>query len=163
MSWPYHRDFITIVFLLSGVVCLALGLTLPAYTVEKFWVFDSTNSIAGSVLLLLGGKNPLLGVVLLLFSIVFPITKLVLSIAIWISPSPHGSVTRRLLRWVVKLGKWSMMDVFMIAMVVAMLSLGMVAEVKADQGVYFFCAGIISSMIGAHRLERRVEKASRPA
>ncbi|MBT5435613.1 MAG: paraquat-inducible protein A [Rhodospirillaceae bacterium] len=163
MANPSHRDALTILLLLAAVVFLALGLFLPAFTVEKFWLFENRKSIAGSVYALLAGKNIVLGFVILIFSIIFPTTKLVLSLWIWASPDPTGRHTRYALKWSVRLGKWSMMDVFMVALVVAMLSLGMVAQVTADYGVYFFCAGILASMFGAHRLERSVEKASRPA
>ncbi|MBN33372.1 MAG: hypothetical protein CMM46_01090 [Rhodospirillaceae bacterium] len=163
MSRPAHRDGLAGLLLIAALICLVPGLLLPAFTVEKFWVFESSKSIAGAVWTLISGKDILLGIVILLFSILFPFGKLLLALWIWASPDPNGRLTRRALAWSVKLGKWSMMDVFMVALVVAMLSLGMLAEVTAGQGIYFFCAGIVFGIIGAHRLERRLAKISRPA
>jgi len=155
-----HRDAFTGALLIASLVLLILGLVFPAFTVEKFWVFDNEKSIAGAVVTLLSGKNILLGVVILLFSIAFPLSKLVLSIWIWASPDPRGQTTRHALKWAVRLGKWSMMDVFLVALVVAMLSLGMVAKVTAENGVYFFCAAILIGMWGSHRLHHRVEQSA---
>ncbi|MBC6440682.1 MAG: paraquat-inducible protein A [Rhodospirillales bacterium] len=158
MDGAPHRDTLTGLLLLGASACLVLGLALPAFTVEQFWVFESSKSIAEGLWTLITGKDLLLGIVVLLFSMVFPIGKLGLAIWIWGSRDPNHGATRRALNWSVKLGKWSMMDVFMVALVVAMLSLSILAEVTAGTGIYFFCAGMIASMIGAHRLERRVEK-----
>lgn len=158
-----HRDAPTGLLLAAALVCLVLGLALPAFTVEKFWVFGSSKSIAEGVWTLLSGKDVPLGIVILLFSIVFPLGKLALAFWVWASGDPRCGAARRALAWSVGLGKWSMMDVFLVALAVAMLSLGLLAEVTADLGVYFFCAGILAGMVGAHRLERRVGEASRLA
>jgi len=162
METSAHRDGLTGLLLIAALICLVPGILLPAFTVEKFWVFESTKSIAGAVWVLISGKDVLLGFVILLFSIVFPFGKLGLALWIWGSRDPRHGPTRRALTWSVALGKWSMMDVFMVALVIAMLSLGMLAQVTAGEGIYFFCAGIVASLIGSHRLERRVEKASLP-
>ena len=54
-----------------------------------------------------------------------------------------------------RLGKWSMMDVFLTALIVALLSLDLVWRVSVGIGVYFFCAAIVAGMLAALRLERR--------
>ncbi|MGY8997967.1 MAG: paraquat-inducible protein A [Alphaproteobacteria bacterium] len=160
MNVASHRDAFTGALLIASLVLLILGLVFPAFTVEKFWIFDNQKSIAGAVVALISGKDFLLGIVILLFSIAFPLSKLVLSLWIWASPDPRGRTTRHALKWAVRLGKWSMMDVFLVALVVAMLSLGMVATVTAETGVYFFCAAILIGMWGSHRLHHRVEQSS---
>lgn len=156
MESPNHRDALTGLLLIVSLVLLLFGLFLPAFTVEKFWIFGNEKSIAGAVWVLIAGKDVLLGLVIFLFSIVFPMSKLLLSLSLWGSRDPRSPFSRHALRWAVKLGKWSMMDVFMVALVVSMLSLGLVAQVRAETGVYAFCAAILIGMWGSHRLHHRL-------
>ena len=55
------------------------------------------------------------------------------------------------------LGKWSMLDVFMAAIVVAILTLGAVASVEPHPGLYVFGGAIVLAMMASHRLEAAIE------
>lgn len=153
------RDPATGLLLAGAVVALGLGLALPALTVEKFWIFENTKSIGGAILSLFAKGHVLLGLVVALFSIAFPVAKLVLTCRIWMAPDITAPAVQRAIRWTVTLGKWSMLDVFMAAIVVATLTLGMVANVTTDIGLYVFGGAIVLSMIAAHRLEGRLAAA----
>ncbi len=152
-----HRDAATLLLLAAASLLLALGLTLPAFTVERLWVFESSRSIGGVVWTLLTGADLALGAVIGAFSILLPAAKLALSFWVWAAPAPGGPAVRRALAWSVRLGRWSMMDVFLVALLVAMVfSLGVV-RFSAGAGVYCFCAAIACSMVAAHRLQRRLD------
>lgn len=127
-----------------GVLWLALGLlyvglTAPILRLEKFWFFESTTSVWGGTMRLLAEQEYFLGWVILLFSIAFPILKntLMLLILHFRLRSTH------LLHWLAVLGKWSMLDVFLCALLVASIKLGAVAQAELQPGVYYFAASII--------------------
>lgn len=127
-----------------GVLWLALGLlyvglTAPILRLEKFWFFESTTSVWGGTMRLLAEQEYFLGWVILLFSIAFPIVKnaLMLLILHFRLRSTH------LLHWLAVLGKWSMLDVFLCALLVASIKLGAVAQAELQPGVYYFAASII--------------------
>ena len=48
-----------------------------------------------------------------------------------------------MLQWLAVLGKWSMRDVFLGALLVASIKLGAVAQAELQPGVYYFAASII--------------------
>ena len=150
------RDPLTGLMLLGAIVALVLGLTLPALTIERFWVFDRTKSIGGAILALYGGGHVLLGLAVTLFSVAFPAAKLLLTLRIWLARDPGSPGVRRALAWTLRLGKWSMLDVFMAAIVVAVLTLDMITSVTTDIGLYVFAGAIVLSMLAAHRLEARL-------
>ena len=152
------RDPLTGLMLLAALVLLGFGLFMPAVTVEKFYIFDSTKSIAGSIEALFTEGHFLLGVVVAAFSLVFPLAKLFLSFRIWAAANPASPGVQRSIRWTVMLGKWSMLDVFMAALVVAILTLGMVASVEAHVGLYIFGGAIVLAMLASHRLESSLAK-----
>jgi paraquat-inducible protein A len=153
MARPRHRDPLTGLMLLGALVLLGLGLWLPALTVQKLWLFDSTTSIAGAIGTLFAQGHVVLAVVVTAFSIVFPVVKLALSLRIWLARDPSAPGVRRALAWTVTLGKWSMLDVFMAAIVVAILTLGVIASVEPHPGLYVFGGAIVVAMMAAHRLE----------
>ena len=150
-----RRDAMTGILLLAGAGLLVPGLVLPVVTVEQFWVFETEKSVTGAVGSLLDGDNVILGIVVLVFSIVLPVGKLALSLWIWWMSAARPGVASRLLAWNVRLGRWSMLDVLLVAIVVAVLSLDAVARISAGSGAFFFCAAVIATMAGTHRLERR--------
>lgn len=150
-----RRDAATLLLLAAASLLLVLGLVLPAFTVERLWVFESSRSIGGVVWTLLTGADVALGVVIGAFSIVLPAAKLALSFWVWAMPD-GGPAVRRALAWTVRLGRWSMMDVFLVALLIAMVfSLGVV-RFSAGAGVYCFCAAIACGMVAAHRLQGRM-------
>jgi paraquat-inducible protein A len=150
------RDPLTGLMLLGALVLLGFGLFLPAVTVEQFFIFDSTKSVAGAIAALFAQGHVLLGLIVATFSLVFPLAKLILSFRIWIARDPTSPGVQRAIRWTVKLGKWSMLDVFMAALVVAILTLGMIASVEAHVGLYIFGGAIVVAMLAAHRLEAQL-------
>lgn len=144
--------------LLAGAGLLVPGLLLPVISVERFWVFETEKSVVGAVRVLLAGDNVPLGIVILLFSIVLPVSKLALSLWIWFAPTRDRRLAGRLMAWNIGLGRWSMLDVFLVALVVAVLSLDAIARITAGSGAYFFCAGVLATMAGTHRLETRRQR-----
>jgi len=73
----------------------------------------ATYSVLSGILSLLEGGDLLIGGVLLMFSVVFPIAKLVV-----VRLALKGPVSPRLLRAVAFASKYSMVDVFVIALLV---------------------------------------------
>lgn len=44
-------------------------------------------------------------------------------------------------------GKWSMLDVFVSAIIIVWVKLGALASAKAENGIYFFGASVLLTMI----------------
>jgi paraquat-inducible protein A len=44
-------------------------------------------------------------------------------------------------------GKWSMLDVFVTAIFIVWIKLGALASAKAENGIYFFAASVLLTMI----------------
>lgn len=62
-----------------------------------------------------------LAILIALFSGLWPYTKQILTLIIWLSPTKYLSCQRRerMLIWLDCLGKWSMVDVFVLLMTLA--------------------------------------------
>lgn len=135
---------VAVLFLL--VVAMGLlfeGLTLPILTIKKFWVFHDTFSIWSGMKSLYGSGEGFIATVLLVFSILFPIGKNLLLFWIFAKGSWLGKGGQRLVRSAAVLGKWSMLDVFIVAILVASVRLGILAHVQVLSALYFFAFSVI--------------------
>lgn len=140
-----------IALLWAALWTLYLGLTRPILKLEKFWVFESTTTIWHGTMRLLAEQEYFLGWIILLFSIMFPIVKNVLMLVIL-----HLRIqSTHLLHWLAVLGKWSMLDVFLCALLVASIKLGPVAQAELQPGVYYFAASIILTNIVSTAMDWR--------
>lgn len=146
--------------LLFATATLVLGLSLPILRVEKFVFWESRYSVVTGVAGLFDEGELLLGFVILLFSIVFPIAKLGLLAAVW-----WGSFTHEqrfgVLRLLERVGRWSMLDVFAVAILVVAGKLGAVADVEARAGIYLFAAAILLSFLATALVRRSTVAAAR--
>ncbi len=133
--------------LLLALALLALGLKLPLVSVEKFWFFGNTVSLLSAISQLWQGGEKGLAVLIGAFSLVFPVLKLLLLFFIWNFEDSRGLRHRRHLKWLNSYSKWSMLDVFVVALLVVTLKLGMLAHARVEFGLYAFAASVILTML----------------
>ena len=130
-----------------STVLLYVGLSLPLlYSQKLFW--ESSYSVWTGVVALWQQNELALASVLFFFSIVFPFTKLIGLTVIWFLRLPEERCIR-LLRWLEVLGKWSMLDVFVVAILIVLVKLGPFVKIEPRAGVYYFAAAILCSMLTA--------------
>lgn len=140
------------VFLGVSMVLFSLGITLPMFTLQKFFVVKDTFSLLGGVFQLWTLNEYFLVAIIVGFSILTPIIKFVLS---WLVLSIDEFDPKKRLFAIRKLSaicKWSMADVFIIAIMAATIKLGGLATVKVHIGLWFFAGYVMLSMVLTYRL-----------
>lgn len=138
--------------LFASLLLLTAGVTVPIMTVEKLFVLSESFSIVTAIIDLLREGEYLVAIVILLFSIALPLYKLDLAYRFWRrSPvdSPRFGAALKRLDWA---GKWSMLDVFVAALVVVSIKASAVANAATEPGLYLFFASIVVSMYATHRI-----------
>ena len=94
----------------------------------------------------------LLFVVIFAFSIIFPIIKvlfLFLVLNTGTSGKPHR---KRFMSWLASIGKWSMLDVFVVALLLVSVKLDVIADIQIHYGIYAFGSSVLLTMILTHWL-----------
>lgn len=144
----------------AASVLLALGLFGPCMTLvpsagELDWLmrlFDPgyeepvTYSLLGGIRSMLTEGNVFVGCVVALFSVVFPIWKLGVYWAAAVDRG-RGLPAGRAVAWVNRLGKWSMLDVFVLAvLVIAVKGLPGDSQMHIRWGAAAFCASVLLSI-----------------
>ena len=108
---------------------------------------SETRSIMGTIEYLYDTKNNLVASLILLFSIVVPVLKGLLLLVSLIPGKP--AVKMLLLEIVKRIGKWSMADVFVVAIFLAYLATASmeVFKAKIEVGFYYFLIYCILNLV----------------
>lgn len=137
---------ILLVLLVITAVCLAIGLTSPILTLEKFFIVKNTFSIFSGLMQLLDEGRFFLFVIIFIFSVALPVIKLAILFSLLSSRSSNGETLQRYLHLMHQYGKWSMLDVFVVALLVVAVKLGAVASVETHYGLYAFGSAVLLTM-----------------
>lgn len=135
------------VLLLLALGLLFFGLQAPILTLEKFYIFSNTVSLLSGLQQLAREAEWGLFVLVSAFSVLFPILKILMLFLIWNFDPSQGERHRRHLRWLGTYGKWSMLDVFVVALLVVSVKLGSLAEARVEIGIYAFAASVVLTML----------------
>ena len=139
-------------FLVASAFSLALGLVLPLVRFEKLYFFSETPSLIGIVTSLWSQGSPALALVIALLSIAFPIAKLIGIAVEATAPSAGGRQDRAVARLLPILGKWSMMDVMLVALVIVAAKTSGMATAFTQPGLWFYAASAVMTGILQMRL-----------
>lgn len=131
--------------LVLNLLCLIVGLFAPMLTIEKFIVLENTFSVVSGVFELLKEGQWLLFLVLLVFSVIIPLLKILVLYRL-VAPATNASRYQRYLDRMHDYGKWSMLDVFVVAILIVALKLGYVFDVQVHVGLYAFAIAVLLTM-----------------
>lgn len=140
--------------------CLVAGLILPAITLKELIFWTNTFSVLTGIQSLFDEGHYFLGLVIMLFSIFFPIFKLIILSMVWFFELPSGK-REFYVHWLGVLGKWSMLDVFVVAVTIVITKISGLAKANAEIGIYFFGISVALAMIVTERIERLIKIAER--
>ena len=137
------RRFLLAMAIVAAAVCLALGISLPIIKLTKFVFFPYEHSLISTVQSLLKSGQTFLGVMVLVFSILLPIVKLLYLLLLSTLPVAELRRYGRQLRALEWLGKWSMHDVLVLSLTIFFVKSQGVYDARSLNGVYFFTAAIL--------------------
>lgn len=124
------------------------AILLPILSIEKLGRHHEQSILSGIIELLTTG-NYFVGGVVLLFSILFPLTKLVLLLELSCLQFLHERHKATTLRWMEHAGRWSMMDVMLLAFLVMLVKLGNLVHFNFGPAVIAFTVCVAMSMIAS--------------
>ncbi len=134
----------------AGLLLLAAtGLHLAAiifpFVEMRALLSTSTYGLIPSVLMLIDYGMVVLAVLVVVFSIIFPFAKLAVLWLAWntAEPGPHLG---RLVRIAEKLGRWSMLDVFLVLLLLAVTADQTLVATKPLIGMPCFLGGVLCTM-----------------
>jgi paraquat-inducible protein A len=144
--------------LLLAFALFATGIFFPFFHVSKFWIFHEAISVVGGLATLLREGEYFLFAVLTLFTIVFPAVKLGLLGIIWAEREHDLARVRRLHGWVAALGKWSMLDVFVVGILIVTMKAAGLAKIQIGLGLYLFTFSVVATQAASAWIDRGLRR-----
>lgn len=147
-----------------ALLITASVLMLPAnlysvMTVISFGKGSSDTIMSGVIHLVQAGMVPI-AVLVFVASVLVPLFKLagfaVLLLAIqrkWKINHRQATLVYRMVHFI---GRWSMLDLFMISILVTLVSLGEVATIETGPGSTAFASVVVITMLAAHTFDQRL-------
>lgn len=135
-----------ITFGILSVGIFAPMLTLK-YVVLGFYTWDQkTVTLYSTITQLYASKEFLLFIVITAFSICFPILKIFTLLFATNIPITPKSKLEKGLQFTETFGKWSMLEVFVVALLLVSVKLGALLNVQVHYGVYAFATSVLLTM-----------------
>ena len=146
-------------FVIAAAILYVPANYFPVMTVVSFGSGEPDTIISGVRHLIASGMWPL---ALLVFfaSITVPVLKLTSLVVLLITTQRRSQWRLRertfLYRVVEGIGRWSMIDIFMLSILVALVRLGSIASIEPGPGAFAFAAVVIITMIAAMTFDPRL-------
>ncbi|MBI1372964.1 MAG: hypothetical protein GC159_09410 [Phycisphaera sp.] len=141
----------------ANIALLIVALNLPFMSVAKLVFFQEDYSLIHSIRGMIEEHNYVLAVIIFSFSILFPFAKLAALLYLWFAPIASEN-RRRSLVWLSVLGKWSMLDVFVVAILIVLTQSKGYVDAEPEIGVYLFALAIGLSLVVSLRIEHAAKR-----
>ncbi len=140
--------------LVLSLVLLIFGLIVPVLRVDKLLIFTDQISILSGIYELMTDGEWFLAIVIGAFSVLAPVYKLDLAFRAWRTHEIGGNRMRRAVRTLDLIGKWAMLDVFVVALVIFTVKNTGLANAVVEPGLYLFVSSILLSMTAIYRVRQ---------
>jgi paraquat-inducible protein A len=160
LVWRRHNSIqYTWALVIAAAICYIPANVLPVLRTTALGSTESDTIMGGVIFLYQSGSWPL-ALIVLVASVMIPLGKLVALAYLLITVqrgSVHKSHDRTRLYYLIEfVGRWSMLDVFVDAFIVALVQLQPLMSVEPGLGVVFFMAVVVLTMLAAQTFEPRL-------
>ena len=160
LAWRRHNSVqYTWALIIAAAICYIPANVLPVLSTTAFGATESDTIMGGVIFLYASGSWPL-ALIVFVASVMIPLGKL-LALAYLLITVKRGSIANmhdrtRIYYLVEFVGRWSMLDVFVDAFVVALVQLQPLMSVEPGLGVVFFMVVVVLTMLAAQSFDPRL-------
>jgi paraquat-inducible protein A len=144
---------------IAAIACYLPANLLPIMTATSLGKSQSDTILSGVIFLIDQGMWPL-ALVVFVASVLVPLLKLTILIYLLITVQTRSTRRpgdrTRLYRLTEAVGRWSMVDIYVVTILVALVRLGNLATIQAEAGAIFFAAVVVITMFAAMTFDPRL-------
>ncbi len=155
------RNFLLSFLIILATVFFVLGIILPVIRFTTVYVWSAEHSILSIIYALYESNEYFLCAVVFAVSIFFPFLKLFYLLTLVTSPDLSPEFRRRSFSTMEWLGRYSMTDVMVLALMIFYINSSGYTEAVVMPGVYFFAASALITML-AYAWANTVPAPARP-
>ncbi len=147
----------TLAYSLAALMLFIPANLYPVITIE-LWGNVQRSTIWDSVVSLSRNDMVIIALIVFMASIVVPLIKLLclFLLALTMRSQSYPVARARLYRVIEMTGHWSMLDIFLVAVLIALLKLGDLAYAVPGPGLYFFTAMVVFTILASRSLNPRL-------
>ena len=152
--------------LLLSFLLFISGVVVPVASVDKLLFFTGSYSILAFIHELYEQGYYVICSAIAVFSVIFPLLKLIQATRLWWFVDHRSVRLSQALNRLEMLGKWSMVDVFVVAVGIVVATSTQLANMTPRIGIYLFGMSVLVGMVAVgqmERLARRIAGGSRKA
>ncbi|MCU7893497.1 MAG: paraquat-inducible protein A [Candidatus Thiodiazotropha sp. (ex Ustalcina ferruginea)] len=149
----YTARWLRWLLLLTSCLLMA-GLYMPMVTLTKFLFIANSFSVLSGVQELFNREQWFLFLIVGLFSVILPVLKIILLFLLLHYREIRSAQFGHLLKMMHDYGRWAMLDVMVVAVMIVTVKLGVIAEIEIHTGLYLFGAAVLLIMYITHRVVR---------
>ena len=154
-----HSVVVTTTLIVAAALLYVPANLLPVMHMHTFFGDEDDTIMSGVISLLQEGSWPL-ALLVFVASIVVPLLKLLamgwLLLSIIRKTPGHPLQLSKLFRLVEFIGRWSMLDVYAVSLIVALVQIRSLAIVHAGLGALAFCSVVVLTMLAAQSFDERL-------
>lgn len=131
---------------------------LPVMTVDSLTGGGKANTIIEGVIVFWKNGAYLVAAIIFLASVVIPILKIlsIFSLCLAARRNTHPRTVTRIYRLTEIVGRWSMVDVFVVAILVSVVQLGSLMSIRPGPAALAFAGVVVLTMLAAHSFDQRL-------
>ena len=148
---------------LALTICAILlyipAMIYPMMEITKFGIKVESNIFQG-VVSFIEYKSYFIAFVIFTASVIIPLIKLLGLLLIFVSLKIDVKINNknkiRIFKFIKMIGKWSMIDIYVVALLASVVQLGEIFNIKGGIAATSFTLVVILTMIAAHRFDTRI-------
>lgn len=156
---PWLNDAATWVMLCVALMLVLIGIAEPALRLETAWLFEDAVSLADGIGRFFQNGQEALGVFVLFVTGVLPVLKIVAACVMLTALPRESEAAERGAGVLGFLSRWSMTDVFILAVVILVIDGQVLSRANLAAGAYVFAAGVLLSSVAVERIRGRARRA----
>ena len=145
--YKHHKNSIdrSLAFAVTGLILFVIANMFPLLSLKAMGLMQD-STLFSTAISLFQADRPLLSIILLLTTIIFPATTLIGTIYILfqVKTNTTDEFTAPIFRFLRSTDAWGMLEIFLLAMLVAIVKLGDLADVIFGISLYAFVLLIIA-------------------
>jgi len=150
---------ITWSLLITAIIAYLPANLYPVMTVTSLGKSQSDTIMSGVIYLLLHGDWPL-ALIVFVASVLVPLLKIVSLVYLLLSVQRRSPLRKsqrtRLYRVVELVGRWSMVDIFVVSLLASLVQVGALATIEPGVGAIAFTTVVILTMFAAMSFDPRL-------
>ena len=146
-------------FLIAAMIAYLPANLYPVMTVVSFGKGQSDTIMSGVIYLFVHGDWPL-ALIVFVASVLVPLLKMIALVYLLVTVQRKSHLRKnqrtRLYRVVELVGRWSMVDIFVVALLAALVNVGAIATIEPGVGAIAFTTVVILTMFAAISFDPRL-------